>query len=60
MRRHFSFPLPKSSPSPLTSQTSPFQVETAARLPSLKKSKPDKRIQECHELTGGVTISSTT
>ena len=39
------------SPSiPLTIQTSPFQVQIAARLPSLKKSKPPKRIQVCQGL----------
>ena len=60
MRRHFKVPLPRLSPNPVTNQTSPFQVDTAARLPSLKKSNPERRIQEFQGVTFGVTISSTT
>ena len=59
MRRHFNSPS-GCFVSPSTIHTSPIQVQTAARSPSAKKSKPPSRIQLCHgfaALSGWVMMS---
>ena len=57
MRCHDS--LPSSPPSPSISQTSPIQVQAAARRPSAKKSKPPRRIHDFQGLFMGTVRMST-
>src|SRR4051794_3903097 len=45
---------------PLTIQTSPFHVQSAADFPPSKKSKPVKRSQDLYGLSSGAVRMSTT